>query len=230
MRIHCLQHVPFEGPAGVADWAVRKGHPIRSTAVYEGKPLPDDSDFDWLFIMGGPMGVYDEAEHPWLSEEKAFLRATIEAGKTVIGICLGAQLIADALGARVVRNAHKEIGWFPIELTSEGRSSPVFGFLPERFEVFHWHGDTFELPRGAFGLARSVGCANQAFLYRERVLGLQFHLESTPASVATIVRSCADEIVAGPYIQTGDRMLAATDEDYRRIHDALSGILDRLPT
>jgi GMP synthase-like glutamine amidotransferase len=229
MRIHCLQHVPFEGPAGIADWAASRGHPIRSTSLHAGKALPDQSDFEWLVVMGGPMGIHDETEHPWLTAEKSFLRATIDAGKTVIGVCLGAQLIADALGARVVRNAHKEIGWFPVELTAEGRASSLFGFLPERFGAFHWHGDTFEPPDGAVTLARSAGCANQAFLHRDRVLGLQFHLESTPESVSEIVRNCADEIIAGPYVQTGDRMLAATDEDYARIHDALFGILDRLP-
>jgi GMP synthase-like glutamine amidotransferase len=229
MRIHCLQHVPFEGPAGIADWAVRRGHSLTSTPLFAGGTLPDRSDFDWLVVMGGPMGVHDEGAYPWLSREKGLLREAIEAGKTLVGICLGAQLIADVLGARVFRNEHKEIGWLPVELTGEGRASEIFGFLPARLPVFHWHGDTFDLPDGARHLAGSEACRNQAFLYRERVLGLQFHLESTPRSVSDIVANCADEIVPGPYVQSAERMLAATDEDFRRIHQALFGILDRLP-
>lgn len=229
MRIHCLQHVPFEGPANIADWAVRKGHDILVTAPYEGDPLPSPADFDRLVVMGGPMGAHDEAEHPWLAAEKVLLRESIDAGKSVVGVCLGAQLIAAALGARVYRNAHKEIGWMPVQLTEAGRASAIFGFLPQCLDVFHWHGDTFELPEGAVHLASSEACAHQAFLYDGRVLGLQFHLESTPASVRDIVANCADDITPGAHVQGAERMRAATEEDYAAIRRALFGILDRLP-
>jgi len=229
MRILVLQHVPFEGPAAIADWAAHKGHSITSTALYDGAPLPVLSEFDWLVIMGGPMGIYDEDRHPWLTGEKTFLRAAIDEGKTVVGVCLGAQLIANVLGARVFPNPDKEIGWFPVELTSFGREAEPFGFLPERFDVFHWHGDTFDLPAGSLHLARSEACRNQAFLYDGRVLGLQFHMESTARSVRDIVANCAAEIVSGRYIQSAERMLAAAEGDYRRINQALFGILDRLP-
>jgi len=228
MRIHCLQHVPFEGPAAIGNWAARNGYAITTTTLFEGADLPDQGDFDWLIVMGGPMGVFDEVEHPWLVQEKAFLREAIAAGKTILGICLGAQLIADALGARVYPNAHKEIGWLPIELTDQSQSSGLFTFLPHRFEVFHWHGDTFELPAGAVHLARSDGCAHQAFLHEGRVLGLQFHLESTPVTVSDLVANCADEIVPARYVQDAERMLAATEGDYVRVNQALFGILDRL--
>lgn len=228
MRIHCLQHVPFEGPAGIADWAARRGHTITTTHVYAGESLPAQTAFDWLVIMGGPMGVHDEADHPWLVPEKRFIGESIAAGKTLIGVCLGAQLIAGTLGARVSRNPEKEIGWFPIELTEAGRSSPLFGFLPPVFQVYHWHGDTFELPPGAVHLARSTACAQQAFLYDGRVLGLQCHLESTPQSVADILRHCADELVPAAHVQTAERMLAASEQDYAQLNAALSGILDRL--
>ena len=147
----------------------------------------------------------------------------------MIGVCLGAQLIAEVLGGRVYRNPDKEIGWLPIQLTDAGRASPLFGFLPPSLTVFHWHGDTFELPAGAVHLARSAACAHQAFLYDGRVLGLQFHLESTPESVAGIVAACADEIVPAPYCQDAARMLAADAADFARINQALFGILDRLP-
>lgn len=228
MRIHCLQHVPFEGPAAIGDWAALRGNAVTTTALFEDRALPEQGDFDWLVVMGGPMGIYDEAGHPWLVREKEFLREAIAGGKTIVGICLGAQLIADALGAKVYRNAHREIGWLPIELTEQGRASGLFDFLPHGFEAFHWHGDTFELPLGALHLARSAGCEHQAFLLERRVLGLQFHLESTPASVTALVSNCADEIVSAQYVQDAERMLAATEGDYVRVNQVLFGILDRL--
>ena len=228
MRIQCLKHVTFEGPAGIADWAEAQGHLITLTPLYEGVPVPDLDAFDWLVVMGGPMGVGDESVHPWLAAEKAFIGRAIAAAKTVLGVCLGAQLIAEALGARVYPNPEKEIGWMPVELTESGRASPLTGFLPASLDVFHWHGDTFDLPPGAVRLVRSGPCANQAFIYDGRVLGLQFHLESTPASVADILAHCAQDIVPAPYVQTAERMLAATPEDYGRINGALFGILDRL--
>jgi GMP synthase-like glutamine amidotransferase len=153
----------------------------------------------------------------------------VTAGRTLVGVCLGAQLIAEVLGGRVYRNREKEIGWMPIELTEAGRVSPVTGFLPPTLPVFHWHGDTFELPSGAVHLARSAACEHQAFLYDGRVLGLQFHLESTEQSVAGICAGCADELIPGPYVQSAERILSATADDYARLNAALFGILDRLP-
>jgi len=229
MRIRVLQHVPFEGPAAIGDWAASKGHQIRTTPLFENTALPDRDDFDWLVLMGGPMGVRDEIRYPWMAREKALLREAIGTGKTVVGICLGAQMIAQALGAQVYRNPHKEIGWLPIELTEQGRTSGPLSFLPHRTEAFHWHGDTFSLPDGAVHLARSDACEHQAFLYEGRVLGLQFHLESTAASVADIVSNCADELTPGEYVQGAERMLDATEGDYARINQALYGVLDRLP-
>ena len=229
MRIHCLQHVPFEGPYGIGDWAGARGHTLEVTPLYDGVRPPDPSAFDWLVIMGGPMSVGDEAEYPWLMTEKDLIRRAVAAGRTLVGVCLGAQLIAEVLGGRVYRNREKEIGWMPIELTEAGRASPVTGFLPPTLPVFHWHGDTFELPPGAVHLARSAACEHQAFLYDGRVLGLQFHLESTEQSVAGICAGCADELIPGPYVQTAERILSATADDYARLNASLFGILDRLP-
>jgi GMP synthase-like glutamine amidotransferase len=228
LRISALKHVPFEGPAGIADWARRAGHVMTTVALYSGEAPPSPDLYDWLVVMGGPMSVGDEADHPWLPQEKAAISAAIAAGKTVVGVCLGAQLIAEALGARVYPNGQKEIGWMPIELTVEGTRSAVLGFLPRKLEVFHWHGDTFDLPPGAVHLARSEHCVNQAFLYEDRVLGLQFHLESTPQSVADIVRACAAEIVPSETVQCAERILAATAEEYAHLNSALVGVLERL--
>jgi GMP synthase-like glutamine amidotransferase len=229
MRIHFLQHVPFEGPAGIGDWAARKGHATAITRLFEQAKLPDAKELHWLVVMGGPMGVGDEADYSWLANEKVLIRESIATGKTVVGVCLGAQLIADALGAPVYANSHKEIGWLPIELTEQGQVSGPLAFLPHRFEVFQWHGDTFDLPDGATHLARSQGCEHQAFLYEDRVLGLQFHLESTPASVADLVSNCAGELMPGKFVQDAERILAAPPGDFERINHALFAVLDRLP-
>jgi GMP synthase-like glutamine amidotransferase len=229
MRILCLQHVPFEGPAAIAYWAAANGHSLAVLRLFEDAALPCQSDYDRLVVMGGPMSVQDVDAHSWLTDEKRFIGAAIDSAKTVIGVCLGAQLIAEALGARVYRNHQKEIGWYPILLTEAGRRSDAFGFLPQSLDVFHWHGDTFDLPLDSVHLACSKACANQAFLYRDRVLGLQFHLESTPGSVSDIVANCGDEIESAPYVQSAERMLAASEIDYQPINQALYGILDRLP-
>jgi GMP synthase-like glutamine amidotransferase len=228
MRIHYVQHVPFEGPASIGQWAEDRGHHLASTRVYEKPDFPGMDLFDWLVIMGGPMGVYDELQYSWLAAEKEFIRKSIRGGKVVIGICLGAQLISEVLGATVFKNRFKEIGWFPVELTPAAAGSKVFNFLPERFAAFHWHGDTFTLPIGAIHLARSQGCENQAFLYDDRVLGLQFHLESTPQSVKDLADNCRNEIVSDTYIQPIEEILSPSRDRFIRINEAMFGILDRL--
>jgi GMP synthase (glutamine-hydrolysing) len=206
MKIHCFQHVPFEGLGCIEDWANASGFRLSLTRFYENDLLPELDQMDWLLVMGGPMGVSDEPKFPWLTREKRLIEKAIQRGKVVLGICLGAQLIADVLGARVYRNQFKEIGWFPIELTEAGQTSSLFGFLPARPTVFHWHGDTFDMPREAVHLAQSEACRNQAFVYKERVIGVQFHLETTAAGIEALVKNCADEIVEGPFIQSPKEM------------------------
>jgi GMP synthase (glutamine-hydrolysing) len=228
MRMHVIQHVPFEGPASIAQWAQDASHEISITHIYKNQTLPSLSAFDWLIIMGGPMNIYEENKYSWLISEKEFIRLSIESGKTLIGICLGAQLIADALGAKVYANKEKEIGWFPIKLTGEGMASPLFGHLPGQFTAFHWHGDTFNIPSGAVHLAKSDGCENQAFLYDDRVLGIQFHLESTLQSVTELVSNCKEDITAGRYVQDRNAIFSFSDKDYGLLNSVMFSILDRL--
>ncbi|MBU2591008.1 MAG: type 1 glutamine amidotransferase [Nitrospinae bacterium] len=207
MRLHYLQHVPFEGLGAISEWAVKKGFEIGVTNLYSGESLPSIEEIDWLFVMGGPMNIYEEAQHPWLKVEKAFICRAIREGKVVIGICLGAQLIADCLGAKVTPNQYKEIGWFPVSLRQD-----MFG-LPKEFVPFHWHGDTFGTIEGGEAFARSEGCLNQAFSYDNgRVVGLQFHLEVTADSISALVENCGDELVEGPYIESRESML--TRDEY----------------
>ncbi len=228
MNIHYLQHVPFEGPAKIGEWALDNKHNLTSTKLYENIALPPVESIDWLVVMGGPMNIYEEKDYPWLVQEKKFINEAIEAGKTVLGVCLGAQLIADVLGAKVYRGQHKEIGWLPIELTYEAKNSGLFGSLPEQFTVFHWHGDTFDLPAGAIQLAKSKGCEQQAFLYGDHVLGLQFHLESTVESVQKLVKHCKSDISEGEYVQKAETMLSESQNYVQGLHEALELVLDKL--
>jgi len=210
MRIHYLQHVPFEDLASIKAWAKDRGHDLSQTLLFRDDPFPDTQDFDWLIIMGGPMNIYEHEKYPWLIREKEFIRRAIAEGKIVLGICLGAQLMADVLGGRVQRNKHREIGWHQVQLTPEAKASPVFQVLPENFMAFHWHGDTFENPPGAVRMAKSLACKNQAFQLGKAV-GLQFHLESSRDSIDHLLQNCAEELTEGQYVQRPKELLAHLD-------------------
>nr|MBD3623756.1 type 1 glutamine amidotransferase [Sunxiuqinia sp.] len=211
-RIHCLQHVPFEGLGAIKSWIEDREHHLTYTRFYEDHyQLPDLNQFDWLIVLGGPMGVYDDELYPWLKAEKNFLKEAIFAHKTILGICLGSQLIASALGARIFSNKEKEIGWFDVQLTQQGKQHFLFHGVPETFKVFHWHGDTFKLPESATHLARSVACVQQAFSYSDKVLGVQFHLEMTPESLQEILKACDNELIKDTYVQTEQEILANQD-------------------
>lgn len=228
MRAHYLQHVPFEGLGSIEPWLQNAGYEISSTQFFNSGILPEIEDIDLLIVMGGTMSANDETEYPWLVKEKEFIRSTIEAEKPVLGICLGAQLIAHAMGGEVYPNTVKEIGWFPIEAVKSGSNS-VFQF-PKELEVFHWHGETFQLPKGAVQTAKSKACDNQAFQIGSHVIGLQFHLETTPASAQAIVKNCKAELVEGRYIQSEAAILSAPRERYSSINSVMARILDYLQT
>lgn len=226
MRAHILQHVPFEGPGSIASWLEGAGYETTGTRLFETAVLPDTKGLDLLVIMGGPMSVNDEDSIPWLVSEKRFIRKAVASGMPVLGICLGAQLIASAMGARVYRNAVKEIGWFPVYGVSSGDSS-VFRFPPSE-KVFHWHGETFDLPPGAVRIAGSDGCENQAFQLGRSVIGLQFHLETTPEAAQALVSNCRDELVPAKYIQTEEEILSAGPDRYQSINRLMGSILSFL--
>lgn len=224
MKAHILQHVAFEGPGSIASWLRQRDAAVSTTAFFESSAqLPETHDLDLLVVMGGPMSVNDEAALPWLVDEKRFVRAMLQAGKPVVGICLGAQLIANALGARVYPGPRREIGWLDIE--GAAVDAPLLS-LPPRERVFHWHGETFDLPSGATRLASSAGCRNQAFQWGERAIGLQFHLESTPQTVNAIVEHCRDELVPDMYVQSESVILAEPAASYARINALMGRVLD----
>ena len=197
MNVHILQHVAFEGIGSIDSWLNQRNTNVSYTRFYESTELSDLSEIDLIIIMGGPMSVHDEVDFPWLVEEKKFLRDAISAGIPMLGICLGAQLLASALGAEVYKCSQKEIGWFDIAKV------PNTGFqFPDTITVFHWHGETFTLPEGAVQLARSAACEQQAFQFNDNVIGLQFHLETTPDSINSMIQHCYSEIIPNKFIQT----------------------------
>lgn len=227
LRLHYLQHVSFEGLGQIRPWAEKAGAAISATRFHEDQPLPGVDAFDFLVIMGGPMGTGDTDRHPWLVREKQFIRKAIATGKAVLGVCLGAQLIAAAMGARVYPNTHREIGWFDIQRTPAGADHAIGGCLPPQLKVFHWHGDTFDLPTGARRIASSAACRNQGFVLGQRVAGLQFHLETTPESLQALIANGGDDLKPGPYVQSLESMGMA-NECYGPNHDVLKAILDSL--
>jgi GMP synthase-like glutamine amidotransferase len=229
MRIALLEHVAFEGPGAIADWAEARGHALAIRRVdLAGAPKSLD-EVDALIVMGGPMGANDDELHPWLAGEKRFIADVARSGQPVLGICLGAQLLADVLGAPVQRNAHKEIGWFPIEWNEAARALPVLAHVPETSVVFHWHGDTFDLPAGTVALAASAACARQGFASSDgRVVGLQFHLEMRPADVRELTRhGSADLTPNGRYVQTADQLLLGSAAHTPALQPLLFTFLDR---
>ena len=207
LRIHYFQHVPFEGLGSIEEWISLSGHSLTATRFFESAIFPDISDIDWLIVMGGPMSANDEIQYPWLSAEKKFIRKAIDEGKTVLGICLGSQLVSAALGAKVYQNEEKEIGWFDIELTCFAKSDKLFFDMDDKLKVFQWHGDTFDIPEKAVHLAFSKGCKNQAYSYKDKVLALQFHLEPTQNSLRQMVDAGRDELKSARYVQTEQELL-----------------------
>ena len=224
MRAHYLQHVPFEGLGSIETWLQLMRADVTVTKFFENPTLPDADDLDLLVIMGGPMSVNDEADHPWLAAEKQFIRSAIEKDKAVIGICLGAQLIASAMGAAVYPNNEKEIGWFPVAGEAIDRSGKSFPF-PRELLVFHWHGETFDLPHGAVRLAASAACKNQAFQLGRRVIGMQFHLETTPGAARDIVHHCRDELRPSRYVQSEAEILGIDPPCYSTINSCMDKVL-----
>ena len=208
MRVHYLSHVPFEKLGTMETWLEQRGARLSATRFYQGEPLPEPEQLDTLIVMGGPMGADDEARYPWMAAEKRFIEQCIAADKKVLGVCLGAQLIARVLGAPVTANPEPEIGWFPVQSTDAGRHDPIGALFDDGAPVLHWHGDTFAIPDGAVHLARSWGCENLAFRFGDRVLALQFHLELGEHEARALCRECADELKDGPWIQSEAEMLA----------------------
>lgn len=207
MKIHVLQHSSINTLGTIEEYAKTKNHSLESTRFYETKTPTELDSFDLLIIMGGPMGIYDYEENPWLRDEKAFIKQAVEAGKPILGICLGAQLLADVLGARVYENRHMEMGWFPVRAVRDENKPEFLKGLPDKITVFHWHSRTFDLPAGAVHLFESEGCKNQGFIYNGRVVALQFHPEVNEERIQSLIKRFGDGMVNGPFVQKKQEML-----------------------
>lgn len=207
MRIHSFQHVAFEDIGSMLHDIQQQGHSLSTTHWYQGQQPPAVDDYDLLIVMGGPMGVYDEAQLPWLADEKRAIAAAIAAGKKIIGVCLGAQLIACVLGAPVTRNPQREIGWFPLQIHDDARELAIAKVLAKTPAVFHWHGDTFALPAQARLIASSQACQHQAYVIGEQIYGFQFHLETTETSAKALIEHCAADLDGSSFVQSAAEIL-----------------------
>ncbi|NNC54506.1 MAG: type 1 glutamine amidotransferase [Pseudomonadales bacterium] len=228
MKLLVLQHVPFEGPAAIKAWADGHGHSIIHHCCTGNDPYPDPASFDCCIILGGPMGVNDQL--PWMPAEIEFIQSCIDANKFMLGICLGAQLIASALGAVIEEHSCSEIGWFDVRRVPGADTTGQWydKVLPETFTPLHWHGDTFAIPPGARHLYQSQACANQMFIARQHLIGLQFHLEFEPATAERVAEaSAADLAQACATVQTAQQIVsdpqrfASANQLMHRLLDAM---------
>lgn len=226
MRAHYLQHAPYEGLGSIETWLREAGYGITATQLYSGDLLPTLDQLDLLIIMGGPMSVNDESEFPWLVPEKAFIRQVIDAGIPVLGVCLGAQLIATVMGSPVAPNSEPEIGWYPVRGIGHGQAETFC--LPEELLVLHWHGETFELPPGSVHLARSDGCDNQAFQLGRKVIGLQFHLEATRPLIRDFIESSGDDLRPARFVQSAETIASVAQPQLDATSQVMSEILTYL--
>lgn len=225
MKILCIMHADFETPGVIQDWARDKGYAFLISKPYQGEDCLRHQDFDLLVVMGGPQSACALENDPYLYDEVTLIQRAITAQKMVIGFCLGAQLIGQALGAQAERNPEKEIGVFPITLTAEGQQDRIFKDFPKTFSVIHWHNDMPGLAKDSLILAASAGCPRQIVKYSSRVYGLQCHLEITKQGIETMTAACPDDFKPSVYTQTPQELL---EQDYAPINRAMYTVLDRL--
>ena len=189
MNVLIIKHVDIEGPGLIEHSLKQRQIPYRILCLGTGDTVPGPNEFTHIVLLGGPMNVYEEDRYPFLRGEDLFIKEAIQRGKHILGICLGAQLIAKSLGAKVTKSPVREIGWCEVSLTEEGSKDLLFAALPKAFPVFQWHEDTFEIPKWGKRLATSTAVPNQAFRYGDNAYGLQFHLEVT----MEMIREWTDE-------------------------------------
>ena len=225
MRILCITHADFETPGVIADWAAARGHAFEVVKPYTGETLPDVTPYDFVIVMGGPQSPLALEDDPYLRDEIELIQAALEQNKKVLGFCLGAQLIGEALGAKTGRSPEKEVGVYPITLTAEGKKDPLLAGLPESFPVIHWHNDMPGLTAEAVLLATSEGCPRQAVRYRKNVYGFQCHMEITLDGVRTMIEAVPGDLKPSKFTQSAEELV---EQDYAAINRVMMLILDRL--
>ncbi len=227
-QILIFQHVSYEGPAAITDWAAAAGHSIKTHEWYISPEAPTELP-ELLVVMGGPMNVDDTNEYPWLPAEKAFIRQALDADIPVLGICLGAQLIAAALGEKVYPNVQQELGWLPITLTPAARQHPMLCTFPQALHVFHWHGDTFDLPPGAIRLGSTQACLNQGFALG-KCIGLQFHIEIDRSVLTQLIADHRLPDWQGSHVSSSENILTDATQYQQPCRETLFRLLDRWAT
>lgn len=231
MKIHIIMHESFEAPGAIEDWIKRKGHDVTYTRLYEGDTLPEDTNFDFLIVMGGPQSpatTIEESPHFDAQKEKALIKQAAEQEKIVLGVCLGAQLIGAALGAKFDHSPNREVGVFPITLTEDGKQDPIIGAFPEKFMVGHWHGDMPGLTPEAKVLATSEACPRQIVRYTPKIYGFQCHFEFTPEVIEGLIENSEDEregYKGLPYVETAEQLRS---HKYSEMNNLLFSFLDKI--
>lgn len=225
MKIKCITHADFETPGAIHTWVQKNNYKLEICKPYQGEDCLAEDSFDFLIVMGGPQSPLKINQFPYLKDETALIQKSISQNKVVLGFCLGAQLIGEALGAKTEVSPSKEIGVFPITLTAEGIHDPLFQGIPKTFPAIHWHNDMPGETRHSAILASSPGCPRQIIRYAPRIYGLQCHLEITKQGMQDLIHACPNDLSPGLFTQTPMKLLS---HDYDSIHQYLWVILDRL--
>lgn len=230
MKLHIIVHESFEAPAAIENWAKSKNHEITYSRVYQNDPLPENADnFDFLVVMGGPQSpatTPEECPHYHAAKEIELIKKAVNKDKAVLGVCLGAQLIGEALGGKFDHSPNREIGKFEITLTDAGKKDPIFSSFPDKFLVGHWHGDMPGLTSKSEILAYSEGCPRQIVKYTPKVYGFQCHFEFTPEAIEGMIENSTEELEkykSLPYIQSIETLRS---NDYNEMNEYLFKFLD----
>jgi GMP synthase-like glutamine amidotransferase len=228
MKFLVLQHNEYDDAGSIIEWTMKHGHILTTVVLIKDEALPRALDFDVLVIMGGTMNVYEEDKFPWLVEEKVFIKRAVDAGKIVIGFCLGGQLLAVALGGKVTQNNELEGGWFPVHFNKTAQEHPVLSVFKESAVIFQWHFDTFSvLPENAKLIASNDACAHHGFIYNNNVFAFQFHLEPTYQTIYFFARELTKIGVTGRFVQSGDEM-TKHPEHIEAMNKLMFEFLDRI--
>lgn len=225
MKMLIVTHATFESPGSIKVWADKNGFETTEVKPYAGEEIPDINDFDFIVVMGGPQSPLAMESAPYLKDEIEMLTKALKSNKRIIGVCLGAQLIAEALGAKTEKSPNREIGCYPLEIIPN--SDPVFGHVGSQVEVMHWHSDMPGIPEGAELLAKSEGCPRQIYRYGDRVYGFQCHFELTKELVQGMIKHCPDDLKPGNYVMNVEELL---NVDYSPINQKMDMVLDHLNT
>lgn len=229
MKILILTHATFEKPGSIETWAKKHGHIIKEVCPYKEETLPDINDFDFLVVMGGYQSPLEMNKAPYLEDEITLIKQAITKHKRIVGICLGAQLLGEALGAKTEPSPHREIGMFLVEQLPEAKFDPVFSQFPKKFEVMHWHSDMPGIPKGAVLLANSEGCPRQIFRYGDRIYGFQCHFELTKELVEGMIEHCPGDLKGGTYVRSIKELLEANHTKTNAMMEKILDYLASLP-